>query len=630
MKRIQSEAFNSCTLALLLALVVLGVFWGGVKGGFIFDDFPTIVENSRLHITHLEVDSLWQAAFSFQPGGVGRPLSMATLGLNYAYGGLDPYGYKLTGLLIHAINAVLVFLLAGKLLKLGRLLCANRVRWVALSISLIWALHPLQVSTVLYVVQRMETLSLMFVLMALLLYLQGRSKQMAGQSAEIYFILCVPLVTLGVLAKESAILFFMYCVAFEITLLRFSAQNKLVTKLWVWFYGIGTILALLVYFFIVVPHYGSEATHTGRTFNTLERLFTQMRVLPMYLKQILIPLPGSMTFNYDNYVVSRSLFEPITTLLGGLLLLALFLAALLLLRRNPVFSLGVLLFFFSHMLTSNVVALELVFEHRNYFALFGVILAILGIVSKLRVSSSSAAVYLGTGALIIGVAVLGWVRAATWGDPLHLAMFHTQVNPESARAAHAMGVTYYEMADGSTSSPFYGFALGEFEREAGLPNSTILAEQSLILLSLQAGNEDEDKWWGQLVHKLEINPITVESTAALFALADNHANGVNIDGERLLDAFIVMFNRIEMPVQSYISVAQYALKIVGNEAVAENLLLYGIERAVAYPDYVIAVLAGLEKDGYVELARRAEQFAVSVGVLTAKDVQELTRQRESL
>ena len=44
--------------------------------------------------------------------------------------------------------------------------------------------------------------------------------------------------------------------------------------------------------------------------------------------------------------------------------------------RWPLFSLGVFLFFAAHLITSNVIGLELAFEHRNHFALIGAVLAV--------------------------------------------------------------------------------------------------------------------------------------------------------------------------------------------------------------------------------------------------------------
>src|SRR5690554_7165052 len=147
--RVIANRFGLILLSLFLALIVLVVFWQGLTGGFIFDDFPTLVSNARLHINSFTFDGVWKAAFSFNPGGGSRPLAMATFAVNFILGGLDPWGYKLGGLLVHCANVCLVFLLVIRVLILAGV---NRHQQAAaFAIAALWAVHPMQVSGVLYV-----------------------------------------------------------------------------------------------------------------------------------------------------------------------------------------------------------------------------------------------------------------------------------------------------------------------------------------------------------------------------------------------------------------------------------------------------------------------------------------------
>src|SRR5690606_30189310 len=110
-------------------------------------------------------------------------------------------------------------------------------------------------------------------------------------------------------------------------------------------------------------------------------LLTQPRVLCMYLGQILWPLPQHMPFYYDWVQPSRSLLQPWTTAPAIATLSALLALAWWARVRQPLFALGVFLFFAAHTITSNVVALELAFEHRNHFALIGAVLAVGSVLS---------------------------------------------------------------------------------------------------------------------------------------------------------------------------------------------------------------------------------------------------------
>ncbi|WP_146906938.1 hypothetical protein [Arenimonas daejeonensis] len=164
-----------------------------------------------------------QALTSFRHG-IGRPLPMLSFALDYAFWGGNPLGYKISGLAVHLVNALLVFVLLQRILSLLPGAVVERDRIMAGLIAAAWATHPLQVSTVLYVVQRMETLSLLFVLLALLFYLAGRTRQAEGRRGWPLLAICPPLVALGLACKETAALFPVYALALELTILRFRAH----------------------------------------------------------------------------------------------------------------------------------------------------------------------------------------------------------------------------------------------------------------------------------------------------------------------------------------------------------------------------------------------------------------------
>src|SRR5262245_41606476 len=100
-----SLPFELLSLLLLLALGA-AVYSPGLRGGFIFDDWPNIVQNTRLQADQLDLESVRAAAFSADSGMLKRPVSMLTFWANYYTSGLDPFYFKLTNLLIHLFNGV--------------------------------------------------------------------------------------------------------------------------------------------------------------------------------------------------------------------------------------------------------------------------------------------------------------------------------------------------------------------------------------------------------------------------------------------------------------------------------------------------------------------------------------------
>jgi len=565
----------------ILALIFISglTFWPGLSGGFIFDDTSSILGNPAIHVTNLNQESLYQAAFSFEPGGGSRPLSMLSFALNHVADGLNPWGYKLVNLMIHGINALLIFALALKLLALGGVEAKWR-GWGAFALALAWAIHPLQVSSVMYVVQRMETLSLLFVLLALLSYLRGRENQIEGRRAWPWLLACLPLWGLGWLGKESAALFPVYILAFELTVLGFRAQNPQSAKLWRTAFIAGSVAALAVFAFYYVPQHYSSGLIEGRNFSTPDRLLTQLRALTLYLGQILLPLPGSMTFYYDDFAVSKSLFSPPSTALSAVILLALLSSAVWARTRYPLYALGIFIFFAAHAITSNIIGLELVFEHRNYFALFGILLALCEIIRRIPVRDGPFIKIAGVSAIIIGLFVFSLIRSATWGNALLLAEDLVDKNPHAARALGNLASIYYTMSRGDPSSPAFSFAENIMQKSAILPNASSVDITNVMRLRLIRGAPVPDELWQKLYAMLEHDPIGVGVEDDIFAMLEDKEVFKSVEPKKIIHAINLLLQRKpNQPAYRYAQLGDFALYHLGDETQARVYFMEAIQRS---------------------------------------------------
>lgn len=234
-------------LSLALFIVALAAFWPGVSGGFLFDDYSNIVTNAFVQIKELNVASLWRASHGYSDDT--RQLAMVSFALNAYWAGIHPWAYKVTGLLVHAVNAVLVYWLALRLLAFSPRIQSGQRPMAALALALVWALHPIQVSSALYVVQRMETLCVTFLFIALLLYLRIRDNQITGQPVKFWLWSGLLLsFVLAALFKESAVLLPLFCLALEATVLGFAGSSGQ-RRFWRISYGAGSALALLAFVF---------------------------------------------------------------------------------------------------------------------------------------------------------------------------------------------------------------------------------------------------------------------------------------------------------------------------------------------------------------------------------------------
>lgn len=604
---------RQATAALVLALLTIAVFFPGLGGSFLFDDFPNIVSNPRIQAQSLDAESLAKAAGAYEPGAYGRPLATTSFAVDYYIaGGYHAPQFKRTSLLVHVINSLLVLALSFAVLRASG---ATRPLLPSFALALAWAAHPLQVSSVLYVVQRMETLSVTFVLAALWTYINGRTRQIQGSTGTRWIVASVLLAAIGILSKETALLFPLYALALELTLFGFAAHDPATSRRWRTAYLAGTVAGGLAFAFLVLPTYLDPASYAIRDFGLVERLLTQFRVLPMYLGWILLPLPGQLSFYYDDFAASRGLLDPVTTLLGGFLLTALLAVALALRKRFPLLALGVLWFFSAHFLTSNVVPFELVFEHRNYFAILGVLLAVYDLLRRIPLRDGPGIMRAGVGAVLLGMMALCAIRAATWGDPLLLASEMVRLNPNSARASNDLGEQYMVLAGDSADSPFYAMAEREFERGARLPSASPLTEQALIILAATAGQRPKQEWWDRLDRKLLSGPVGPQEQAAVYGLFQQRRKGLELDDARLARAMGILFERTQMPPAAYVQFGDYALEQLGDEALATRMFIEALNADPTDADYAHRIISALISDGRPEQAMAVMQRAIELGLV---------------
>ena len=157
-------------------LVATAVYYPrGSQAGFAFDDYPNILTNRYVQAEHKDFSSLMQTAWAGAAGPLKRPISMVSFALNDYLHGTWPMGYKITNLVVHLVNGWLAFILAGLILvSIKWPAPPERIRTLALVAAAAWLLHPLNLTSVLYVVQRMTSLAALFSFLALICYCAGR------------------------------------------------------------------------------------------------------------------------------------------------------------------------------------------------------------------------------------------------------------------------------------------------------------------------------------------------------------------------------------------------------------------------------------------------------------------------
>ncbi|MDZ7790566.1 MAG: hypothetical protein U5L08_08765 [Xanthomonadales bacterium] len=596
----------------LLALVAV-IYYPGLSGSFIFDDSHNVVENPAVQMTSLDWVSLKEAATAYGDQFPHRPVSTISLAIDHWLWNGEAYGFKLTNLLVHLVTTFFVLLLARQLFRVASPVgSVSDSFWPALAIAAVWAIHPLQVSTVLYVVQRMEMLAALFIILSLLAYIAARVRLISGDKGGwSWMVAAGTIAMLAVFSKETGALAPFFMLALEVLLFRFQTVRQVNARVLKLGFCVVLAAALAGWLFWLLPAALSPDAYVHRNFSLDQRLWTQLRVLPMYLGWMLFPATDYFLFYYDHYPHSIGPFQPITTLLGGLFLAALLATALIVRRRAPLVALGIVWFFIAHALTSNVVALELVFEHRNYFALMAVLLALVGslqaLASKLPSASSSMLTRAAPLALVAGLCALTLIRAATWGDAMNLATHHAHINPDSSRAGLDLAELYLDWADGQPTSPFMNMARARLEKIARLPGAPITADAGLIVMAAkygetidlvagengQAGSREEvmaDAAWRRLFDKTKHNPaLSNNDYDAIFSLVQSRNKGLPLDDARLWRLHDIMCRRDAPPTILYVRFGYYAALTLNDMARATSAFRKALDLLADKPEQQTAL-----------------------------------------
>ena len=527
-------------------LAVFAVYWTGLHGLFFFDDHPNIVLNPGVKLSDLSRESLGLAWASGTSGQFGRPVSQLSFALNHYFSGFNPFAFKLTNLVIHCLNGVLIYLLGYQLLDSLRqkLNLKNVSLWAAL-VAVVWLIHPIQMTSVLYVVQRMTSLSAFFLLLALILHVSARRRNELDWVAVSWLIMawCV-FWPLSILSKETGILLPGFVVVYEL-IVRRSERGSLDS------FGRLLLYLAIVLVLGIVPYLASPfgqwivEGYEIRSFSLVERLLTEPRVLWEYIQWIVFPSMGSFALFHDDIKVSTSLIAPWTTLPALAGLVGLSALAIVTSRKLPLVAFGIAWFLVGHSLESSFVPLELVHEHRNYLPIFGLCLLPVGWLGswEMRPGVKKTLIVASLGAVLTYFGFVTAMRASMYGQESLRTQLEAQFHPESARTNYEAGRTLIAMADGDRIN-LLATVLGKkhFEMATELDPDHKMSLFGLLVLGCGASETVDQGALDELQRRFRERLILQEDTSILQAIVEMSGAGLlcltraDIDG--VFDSFI--------------------------------------------------------------------------------------------
>jgi len=512
--------------------VVFLIYLPGLEGQFVFDDYSNIKNHSAIQIEDLSFESLYGAALSGESGPLKRPLSMLSFALNYYANGLSPYFFKLTNLIIHLLNGLVIYFLTILILKGYRAtsprdLSSARIYLVSLIVAALWLAHPLNLTPVLYVVQRMTSLSAGFTLLALILFVMARLWMIDDKrGATPLLALSILSMVLASLAKENGLLFPLLAFVTDATIFRFRLGPKRKgCRLLVGFFALTlTIPAAAALGYIGMHPDWITNGYTNRDFSLAERLLTEARVLWFYVSLLLLPTNSRLGLYHDDFLVSHNLFEPITTLLSIVGIVIAITVAFRSIKRMPMVSFAILFFLAGHLMESSVFGLELVHEHRNYLPDYGPAL-LAGWIVTTPLASRRSQIALHGFTVLFGIALLAVtaIRAQYWSNPLEHSMQEALNHPDSPRAVATLGAVYGELATLSEDNEerYYPLACRTLLHAAELRDNFTIPYFKLIGITNEIGRLTNPLWINELTERLLHRPIAAGTVSIANWLIDS-------------------------------------------------------------------------------------------------------------
>lgn len=312
-----NNRLNKPTLYAAVTAVILVIFIGIAfqdvpDNNFHLDDIQNIVNNEATRLQHFSFTGIWQAVIGAYVSG--RPLPAITFAINWLQGNGDPRPFLWTNLFIHTANALLVAIFLAILLATQAPGRKTSLLWLApvLLATTIWAIHPIQIQAVSYIVQRMASMATFFALLSLLSYIQGRRNTRRMRWS--WFLLSGISLAAAFASKQIAAILPFLIIMTEFGVCRHG--KPLINNKWDYLLLVLPVLLVIYIFADVLSGVGPLAKWMasgylaqGFDFTMEQRLLTQPRVIFFHLSQVLWPLPGRFSIEHD-FTTSTALLTP--------------------------------------------------------------------------------------------------------------------------------------------------------------------------------------------------------------------------------------------------------------------------------------------------------------------------------
>ncbi len=430
--------------AVLAALLAMAFHFGSIDASFVYDDIPYIVKNPQLEAPA----DMFLTPFPAHMGpsrGLYRPMTTASLALDRAVFGPEPWGYHLTNILLHGFCVLVLCLVLYRLVS---------GRWGAFFGALLFGLHPAGTEAVAWATGRSELLAGLCCLAALLFYLQS----VEHKKPSFHLFLSLAAFTVGALSKENALAFPGILVAYEVLVNRSSPWKRKLLRTAPF---VVVLLMVAAARFVVLGSFSpGEGQHVLPNIVFPERFALGAWILSRYVAITILPIALKPHYRPLEFMDAGFVDYLPALLFAAVLVVTVFLC------KKQAFAAAV--FFVPLITVLNIVPIgELVAERFLYLPLAGVSLA--AALLAVRVKKRGAALAGSTAAVVLlSMLAFQTVRQVeVWTDHFTLWSHAVENDPVNPQARFGLGKACLErgMLEGTPG------ALSEFKKARELnPN----------------------------------------------------------------------------------------------------------------------------------------------------------------
>ena len=272
------------TASFILFLIIITLFYSSLHFGFVgLDDTDLVVRNPDLKV--IALDRLW-VLVSKSYITLNVPLTMLSYWVDYQIWRLTPFGFHFTNVVLHFLNTLLV-------LWFLKLFHKN---WsIAFATALFFAIHPVQIESVVWIAERKNLLSTFFFFWALITYWNAVKGESPPKKQNKFLIFSLIFYAAGVWSKPSVVIFLPIIFSVNFFLLNRSFEFK---KRW-WFYGLTILMAVLS---TIITIFGTAVDVEKYKFHGGSYGINLLIMIPVFWRYV-----GLLLFPYKQNILYSSL-----------------------------------------------------------------------------------------------------------------------------------------------------------------------------------------------------------------------------------------------------------------------------------------------------------------------------------